>query len=76
MKTLAMATCFGILALGAASAQETSRFAFSVGAGFTTPVGNTGRYIDEGWNVGGGFGMNFSPYIWSAYRLGLQLDGN
>jgi hypothetical protein len=68
MKTLAWVTCFGIFAIGAASAQETSRLAFSVGAGFTTPVGNTGRQLDDGWNVGAGFGMNFSP------RVGALID--
>ncbi len=72
MKTLALVTCLGILAIGAASAQETPRFAFSVGAGFTTPVGNTGRQLDDGWNVGGGFGMNFSPYVGAL----IDLDYN
>jgi hypothetical protein len=57
MRKIILATCFGMLVVGASSAQETSRFAFSVGAGFTTPVGSTGRYTDMGWNVGGGFGM-------------------
>jgi len=75
MKTLALATGLGILAIVAASAQETSRFAFSVGAGFTTPVGNTGRQLDDGWNVGGGFGMNFSPYVGALIDLDYNSFG-
>jgi hypothetical protein len=75
MKNLALATCFGLLSIGAASAQETSHFAFSVGAGFTTPVGNTGRHLDEGWNIGGGFGMNFSPYVGALIDLNYNSFG-
>lgn len=75
MKTFALAACFGLLAIGAVSAQETSRFAFSLGTGFTTPVGNTGRYLDEGWNVGAGFGMNFSPYVGALIDLNYDSMG-
>jgi hypothetical protein len=75
MKTFALAACLGILAIGSASAQETSRFAFSVGAGFTTPVGNTGRQLDDGWNIGGGFGMNFSPYVGALIDLDYNSFG-
>jgi hypothetical protein len=75
MKTLALATGLGILAIGVASAQEVSHFAFSVGAGFTTPVGNTGRQLDEGWNIGGGFGMNFSPYVGALIDLDYNSFG-
>jgi len=75
MKTLALVTGLGILAIGAVSAQETSRFAFSVGAGFAAPVGNTGRQLDDGWNAGGGFGMNFSPYAGALIDLDYNSFG-
>jgi hypothetical protein len=75
MHKIVFATCVGIIAIGAASAQETSRFAFSVGAGFTTPVGNTGRYMDEGWNVGAGFGMNFNSYVGALIDLNYDQLG-
>jgi len=75
MKTLALATGLGMLAMGAASAQEVSHLAFSVGAGFTTPVGNTGRQLDDGWNIGGGFGMNFSPYVGALIDLDYNSFG-
>src|ERR1041385_1476127 len=62
MKSLAFTICIGLCAVSA-FAQETSHFAFSIGGGFTNPVGNTGRHLDEGWNIQGGAGYNFSPYV-------------
>ena len=54
------------------SGQEVSRFSFDVGGGFTQPVGNTGRHLDEGWNIRGGAGINFSEYVGAM----VQLDYN
>ena len=67
MKKVAL---FALLAsvAGVLSAQETPRFAFNAGAGFTTPVGNTGRNLDMGWNVRGGAGINF------GYHFGVLLN--
>ncbi len=72
MKRLVLISCISLLAGGVLSAQEVPRFAFDLGAGFTQPVGNTGRHLDEGWNVKGGVGYNFSPYFGTM----LQLDFN
>jgi len=55
--------------------QETPRFSFALGGGFTQPVGNTGRHVDEGWNVGGGFGYNFSQYFGAMIDLGYNSFG-
>jgi hypothetical protein len=71
-KSLALTFCFGLISTISLSAQETPRFSFSAGGGFTTPVGNTGRHLDEGWNIQGGAGYNFSPYVGAM----LQLDYN
>lgn len=71
MKSLALTACFGLFALSAI-AQETSRFTFGIGGGFTNPVGNSGRRLDEGWNIQGGAGYNFSPYVGAL----IQLDYN
>ncbi|MBZ5607365.1 MAG: porin family protein [Acidobacteriia bacterium] len=57
------------------SAQETPRFSFDLGAGFTTPVGNTARHLDTGWNIQGGAGYNFSPYLGAKLELGFNWLG-
>ncbi len=75
MKSIALVTCVGLAAFGAANAQENSHFAFSLGAGFTTPVGTTGRYLDTGWNAGGGFGWNFNPYVGALIDLNYNSMG-
>ena len=75
MKVFILAACFGLGALGVASAQETSHFAFSIGGGFTTPVGNTGRYLDDGWNVGAGFGANFNSYVGALIDVNYNSMG-
>ena len=48
MRSFAIASCIGIPGFLSASAQETPRFTFDVGGGYTTPVGNTGRQLNEG----------------------------
>jgi hypothetical protein len=72
MNKFALAAGFGVLSVSVLSAQEVSRFSFDLGAGFTQPVGNTGRYLDRGWNIQGGVGFNFSSYVGAM----LQLDFN
>jgi hypothetical protein len=63
---------FGVLAavLGSANlaAQEFSRFPFSIGGGFTSPVLATGSDANTGWNVRLGAGYNF------AVHFGVMLD--
>jgi hypothetical protein len=68
MKKCVIASCVGVLFLGAAFAQETPRFSFAAGGGFTQPLAQTGRYLDQGWNVRGGAGVNFNSY------LGVMVD--
>jgi hypothetical protein len=74
MKRVAL---FGILAgiVVTLHAQETPRFAMDIGAGFTTPIGNTGTNLDTGWNVRGGAGLNFSPYFGALINLGYNSMG-
>jgi len=63
-------TCIGLLLAGWVSAQEVPRFSFGVGAGFTQPVNTAGTYLDTGWNLGAGAGVNFSEYF------GAMIDVN
>src|SRR3954447_17260173 len=69
MKKLAIASCVGFMMMGALQAQEFSRFAFNIGAGFTQAVGDTGTRLDMGWNGRLGAGVNFNPYV------GLMVNG-
>ena len=72
MRNFAIASCIGILALGTASAQEFAKFTADVGAGFTAPVGSTGRSTDYGWNLRGGIGYNASR--WAGVKLNAGFD--
>ncbi len=63
MRSIAVVSFIGLLSFTCLQAQETPRFSFDAGGGFTTPVGNTGHNLDYGWNIRGGAGYNFSPYF-------------
>ncbi len=71
-KKLALKCGFALLLAGSLSAQEFHRFTFNMGTGFITPVGNTSRHLDEGWKIGGGFGINFNQYVGANVELNLQ----
>jgi hypothetical protein len=75
MKRLALASCMGMLAFASANAQEFSRFSIDFGGGYTTGIGNTGRFVDGGWNVHGGVGYNFSPYLGAMLNLDTDSMG-
>jgi len=60
MLRFALVGSLGLLCVAGLSAQEVSHFSFELGAGFTQTVGNTGRYLDDGWNIKGGVSYNFS----------------
>ena len=72
MRRILAISCFSVLFGGFVGAQEVPRFAFELGGGFTEPVGNTGRNLDQGWNIGTGAGINFSQYV----GLLVQVDYN
>jgi Outer membrane protein beta-barrel domain len=75
MNKLVLVSCFGFLCIGSLSAQEVSHFSFELGGGFTQTVGNTGRYLDDGWNLQGGVGYNFSNRIGVMGELGYTQLG-
>jgi hypothetical protein len=75
MKKLAFGSCLVWLIGSTLSAQEYSHFAFSAGAGFTNPVMPTGSNLDLGWNVRGGAGYNFDPYVGLLVNVGYDNMG-
>jgi outer membrane protein with beta-barrel domain len=77
MKHILMTLGLGVSLAGALSAQETPKFAFNVGAGFTTPVGSTGTQLNTGWNLDAGVGYNFHPRIGALVQFNdSQFDIN
>lgn len=76
-KSFVFALSFGLLLTASLNAQqqENQRFTFGLGAGFTAPVGNTGRYLDDGWNIQGSGGYNFSPYFGAMIDLNYNSLG-
>ena len=68
LRKFALAVSGTLLLACTLSAQEVSRVSFNFGAGFTNPVGATGRDLDVGWNIQGGGGYNFNS------TFGLMLD--
>src|SRR5438105_10497974 len=70
MKRIAVASGIALVTSLLLNAQEVPRFTYNVGAGFTSPVGNTSRHLDTGWNIDTGAGINLHP------RLGVMLQFN
>jgi Outer membrane protein beta-barrel domain len=64
-----------VLLGGILAAQEVPRFTFAVGGGFTQTVGNTGRHLDDGWNIMAGGGINFSRYVGAMVDVGYNRFG-
>jgi opacity protein-like surface antigen len=58
-----LASGIGLFLAGAVFAQETPKFTFNVGGGFTQPLGRTGDNLNTGWNIGAGAGYNFTSHI-------------
>ena len=75
MKHTLIASGVGLLLAGAVFAQETPKFAFNVGGGFTEPLGRTGSNLDTGWNIGAGAGYNFSSYIGALVQFNDMQSG-
>jgi hypothetical protein len=72
MNKLGLTLVSACLSCSYVSAQEVPRFTGDIGGGFTQPVGTTGTNLNEGWNIQGGFGVNFSPYIGAKIDLGYN----
>jgi len=65
----------GLSLAGTAAAQNTSRFAFNVGGGFTEPIGQSARRTNTGFNVTAGGGVNLAPQFGISAEFGYnRLD--
>jgi opacity protein-like surface antigen len=64
-----LASGIGLFLAGAVFAQETPKFTFNVGGGFTQPLGRTGDNLNTGWNIGAGAGYNFTSHIGALVQL-------
>ena len=69
-KVLYLTACCGagLFLAGPAAAQNTSRFSFNAGAGFTEPVKQADGRFNTGFNINAGVGINLHP------RLGLMAE--
>ena len=66
----------GFICMAASFAQESSGFTFDVGAGFSEPVGATGRQLSNAaWNLEAGFGGNLNPWVGAKIDLGYSSFG-
>ena len=63
MKSFIVSSGVCLFAAALVNAQETRKFTFNVGAGFTRPAGSTYDHLDTGWNIQGGVGYNFTPHF-------------
>ena len=70
-----LASGIGLLFAGTVFAQETPKFAFNVGGGFTEPVGRTGANLDTGWNISAGAGYNFTSYVGALVQFSDNQSG-
>lgn len=75
MRKFTFVSTAGLVVSCAVFAQETPRFAFNIGAGFTQPVGNTRRRLDTGYNIEAGAGYNFHPRIGVLAQFGFNSFG-
>ncbi len=71
------AACAGMLVLASATmqAQETTRFSFDLGTGFTAPLGNTGSRTDYGWGLKAGAGVNLNSHLGIMLNVGYDSLG-
>jgi len=74
VKALYLAACCGagLFVAGPAAAQNTSRFGFNIGGGFTEPVRDTDGRVNVGFNLNAGAGFNFHPNVGVMAEFGFN----
>jgi opacity protein-like surface antigen len=68
---IAFSCLMGLLVVGPANAQNTNKFTFNIGGGFTEPVRDFGR-LDTGFNITAGAGVNFAPNFGLIAEFGFN----
>jgi hypothetical protein len=64
-----------MVAFASANAQEFPKYTFEIGAGYTTPVGSVGPFLNEGWNLRAGVGGNFNAHLGAMVNVGYDSIG-
>jgi opacity protein-like surface antigen len=72
---ITMCCAAGLFLAAPSQAQNTSKFAFNVGGGFTEPVVHTESRANTGWNITAGGGLNFTPYFGVSAEFGYNRLG-
>lgn len=62
----------GLVLAQPSAAQNTNRFAFNVGGGFTEPVRDSDGRMNVGFNLGAGAGVNFVPWLGLMAEFGFN----
>lgn len=65
----------GLLLAWPSAAQNTDRFTFAVGGGFTEPVKHSANRLDTGFNFTVGGGLNFTPHFGILGEFGYNQLG-
>ena len=74
-RVLSAVGCAVGLFAGGCYAQDTSKFSFNAGGGFTEPAYSTGGSYDMGFNIGVGGGYNFNPHLGLMAEFGFNQLG-
>ena len=74
-RVLSVASLAGLALASACFAQNTSKFAFSVGGGFSEPLKYSDGRFDPGFNFGAGVGYNFHPNFGLMTEFGFNHLG-
>src|SRR5690242_4041083 len=70
-----IACAAALLAVRPAAAQNTNKFNFNIGAGFTEPVKYSDSRLDTGFNITAGAGYNFVPHLGVVGEFGFNHLG-
>jgi opacity protein-like surface antigen len=74
-RVLSVAGLAGLTLASVCFGQNTNKFAFSVGGGFSEPVKHSDGRFDTGFNFGAGAGYNFHPNLGVMAEFGFNHLG-